>query len=81
MIARLNPDRMTSYSASLFDVGNPNWINCSSCSLVGDLRKRPTPDPNDWEAPSTCKIHHLVLPNSVPWIGCWGTSAMKSAMI
>ena len=36
---------------------------------VGDSRRRPTLDPVDQEAPSTCKVHHPVLLDSVPRIG------------
>ena len=77
---RFNLDRMASYSASLFDVGYPSRIACSSCSSAGDFRRRPTPDPNDQEASSTCKIYHPDLPNSMLWVGCRGISTMKSTM-
>lgn len=80
MIARLSSNRITSCSASLFDAGNPKQIDCSNYSPVGDSRKRPTPDPDDRKAPSTCKIHHLVLLDSVLRVGGCGTSVMKSAM-
>lgn len=68
-IARPKPNRMTSYSASLFDAGNPKRIDYFNCSPVGDLRRRPTPDPDDLEAPSTCKIHHPALLDSLSGVG------------
>ncbi|RVX21416.1 hypothetical protein CK203_001728 [Vitis vinifera] len=67
--ARSNPDRMTSYSASLLEAGNPSRIACSRCSPVGDCSKSPTPDPDDREAPSTRKVHHSFSPGSLRWIG------------
>lgn len=57
-IARLRSDIMTLYFVSLFDVGNSKQIDCSSCFLVGDSRRRPTLDLDDRETPSTWKIHH-----------------------
>ncbi|RVW41143.1 hypothetical protein CK203_069845 [Vitis vinifera] len=51
--ARSNPDRMASYSASLFKAGNPSRMACSRCSPIGDCSRSPTPDPDDHEAPST----------------------------
>ena len=56
--ARFNPDRMTLYSASLLDTGNPIRMACSSCSPVGDCKRRPTSDPEVREAPSMCRVHH-----------------------
>ncbi|KAL6319765.1 hypothetical protein AAG906_036823 [Vitis piasezkii] len=53
---------------------------CSNCSLVEDCSSSPTPDPDDREAPSTCKVHHSVLSNSPPRAGCWGDSTTKSAI-
>ena len=78
--ARFNPDRTTSYSVSLFDVGNPSRMACSSCSPVGDFRRWPTSDPDDREVPSIYKIHHPALPDSELWVGYRGTSTMKLAM-
>ena len=57
MVARPNPDRMASYSASLFEAGKSRRMDCSSHSPFGALRRSPTPDPDEWEAPSTCRDH------------------------
>ena len=57
MVARPNPDRMTSYSASLFEAGKSRRMDCSSRSPVGVLRRSPTPDPDGREAPSTSRHH------------------------
>lgn len=73
-------DRMASYSASLLNVRNLSRMTCSNCSPIGDRRKRPTSDPEDWEASSTYKVHHPSLPDSMPRAGCWGTLAMKSTI-
>ena len=80
MNARFNPNRMASYSASLFDAGNLSRMAYSNCSPVGDFRRRSTPDSDDRETPSTCKVHHPTLHDSMFWAGCRGTSAMKLAM-
>ena len=77
---RSNPDRMTSYSALLFDAGNPSWMACSSCSPVGDYGSSPTLDLDNREAPSTRKVHHSILLDSPPRAGYWGDSTTKSAM-
>ncbi|RVW44261.1 hypothetical protein CK203_099618 [Vitis vinifera] len=78
--ARSNPDRMVSYSASLFDVRNPNRMACSSCSPVGDCSRIPTLDLDDRETPSTCKVHYSTLSSSPSRAGCWGDSTTKSAI-
>ena len=57
MVARPNPDRMTSYSASLFEAGKSRRMDCSNRSPIGVLRRSPTPDPNERKAPSTCRDH------------------------
>ena len=77
---RFNSDMMASYSASLLDAGNSSRMTYSSCSLVSDRKSGPTLDPEDGEAPSTCRVHHPSLPGSLSQGGCWGTSAMKSDM-
>ena len=79
-IARFSLDRMASYSASLLDAGNPSWITCSSCSPVGDCKRRLTSDPEIREAPSTWRIPYPSLLGSASREGCWGISVMKSAM-
>ena len=78
--ARFNPDRMTSYSTSLLESGNPSRIAYSSCSLVGDCKRRPTPDPETRDAPSTWRIHHPSSLGLTSWDDFWGISAMKSTM-
>ena len=50
VIARSNPDRMASYSTSLFDAGNPKRMDYSNFSPVGVLRRSQTPDPDEREA-------------------------------
>ena len=67
--ARLSLARIASYSASLLEAGNPSPIACSSCSLVGDCKRRPISDPEAWDTPSTCSIHHLLLGELTP---LWG---------
>ncbi|KAL6329199.1 hypothetical protein AAG906_014808 [Vitis piasezkii] len=62
--ARSNSNRMVSYSASLFDSGNPSRMACFSCSPVGDCSSSPTLDPDDRETPSTCKVHYSTLSSS-----------------
>ncbi|KAL6333602.1 hypothetical protein AAG906_028787 [Vitis piasezkii] len=59
--ARSNPNRMASYSALLFNAGNPSRMACSSCSPVGNCSSSPTPNPDEQEALSTCKVHHSAL--------------------
>ena len=78
--AMSNSNRMASYSASLFNVGNPKWMACSSCSPIGDYSSSPTPDPNDREVPSTCKVHHSALSNSPSQAGRWEDSTTKLAI-
>ena len=80
VIARPRPNRMTSYSTSFFDAGNPKWMDCSSPSPVGDSRRSPSPDPDDQEAPSTCNTYHLSWVESLSGVGGSGNSAIKSAM-
>ena len=80
MSARSNPDKMASYSTSLFDTGNPSWMACSSCSLVRDCSSSLTPDPDDREAPSTRKVHHFSLSGSPSRAGRWGDSTIKLAI-
>ena len=78
--ARSSPDRMTSYPASLFDVGNPSRMTCSNCSPVGDCSRSPTSDPDDREAPSTRKVHHSSLCSFPSQVGRWGNSTTKSTI-
>ena len=77
---RFNPDMMASYSVSLLDAENSSRMACSNCSLVDDHKKRPTPDPEDRQAPLTYRVYHPSLPGFLCQEGCWGTSAMKSTM-
>ena len=76
---RFNSDMIASYSASLLNVENASRMAYSSCSLVGDCRRRSTPDPDAREAPSTWRIHHPSLHGSTSWED-WGISAMKYVM-
>ena len=78
--ARSNPDKMASYSASLFDAGNPSRMACSSCSPVGDCSSSPTPNPDDREAPSTRKVHRSSLSGFPSRAGHWGDSTTKSTI-
>ena len=78
--ARFSPDRMASYSTSLFAAGNPSRMACSSCSPVGDCSRSPTPNPDNQEAPSTCKVHHSFLCGSPSRAGRWGDSTTKSTI-
>ena len=55
MAARHNPDRMASYSASLFEAGKSRRMDCFSRSPVGALRRSLNPAPDEREAPSTCR--------------------------
>ena len=67
--ARSNPDKIASYSASLLEAENPSRMACSKCSPVGDCSKSPIPEPDDREAPSTRRVHHLVyLIRGVGWV-------------
>ena len=56
MRARFSSARITSYLALLLEAGNPSQIACSSCSLVGDRKSIPIPDPKTQEAPPTCSF-------------------------
>ena len=78
--ARLNPARIASYSASLLEAGNPSQIVCFSYSLVSDCKRRPIPDPETLDAPSTWSVHHPSLREFASWDGFWGTLAIKSDM-
>lgn len=51
--ARLIPDNIASYLASLFDAENPSRIACSNCFPVGNCRRSPTLEPDAQDAPST----------------------------
>ena len=66
--ARHNPDRMASYSASLFEVGKSRRMDCSNHSSVGALRRSPTPNPDEREAPSTCRDHQSSEIDSFVWV-------------
>ena len=80
VVARPNPDRMVSYSALLFEAGKSKWMDCSSCSPVGALRRSPTPDQDEREAPSTCRDHLSSGVHSLSGARASGNSAIKSVM-
>ncbi|KAL6321307.1 hypothetical protein AAG906_016341 [Vitis piasezkii] len=77
--ARSNPDKMTSYSASLLEAGNPSRMACSRCSPVGDCSRSPTPDPDDREAPSTYKAFGSTPARSQPLLGLSWTICLACA--
>ena len=74
--ASSSPAIMASYSDSLLEALKPKWMACSILSLVGEVNCRPIPDPECLEAPSTRRVHQLLLSGQV--LGC-GISARKSA--
>ena len=80
VVARPNPDRMASYSASLFEAGKSRRMDCSSHSPFGALRRSPTPDPDEWEAPSTCRDYQSSKVDSLSGARALGNSTIKSAM-
>ena len=75
-IARSIQSRIASYSASLLDSRKSNRIACSILSLVRALSCKVTLAPVFREAPSTLRIHQLMLPGSA---SCWGIFAKKFA--
>ena len=77
-ISRFIPARIASYSASLLDAVKSNRIACSILSSIGALSCKPTPTPVFREAPSTLRIHQLMLPGSTSY---WTISAKKFANI
>ena len=57
VIASPNPDKMTSYSTSLFEAVKSRRMDCFTRSPVGALRRSPNPDLDEREALSTCRDH------------------------
>ena len=80
VVAWPNPDRMTSYSASLFEAGKSRRMDCSNRSPVGALRRSPTPYPDEREAPSTCIDHQSSEVDSLSGARASSNSAIKSVM-
>ena len=80
MRAKVNLTKITSYSASLLETRNPSQIAYSSCSLVGDCKRRPILDLRALDAQSMWSIHHPSSRESTIWDGFWGSSAIKPTM-
>ena len=78
--ARSNPDKIASYSASLLEAENPSRMAYSKCSPVGDCSRSPIPELDEREAPSTRRVHHSFLLDSLCWLGLREYSITKSAI-
>ena len=60
------PANMASYSDSLLEALKPKWITCSILSPVEDLSYKRMMAPVWRDAPSTLRIHHVMLPWLTP---------------
>ena len=59
--ASSSPAIMASYSDSLLEALKPKWTACSILSLVGEVNYRPILAPECLKAPSTQRVHQLLL--------------------
>ena len=76
IVASSIPTSMVSYSDSLLEALKPKQIAYLIISPIGDLSCKSMPTPVWRDAPSTLRIHHVML----PWLNPdWGISARKSA--
>ena len=69
---KFNVAMIASYSTSLLKVGNPSRIVWSSCSLVGDCKRKHILNPETLDAPSTWSLHHPSLRESISCDGFLG---------
>ena len=75
-----SPTSIASYSTLLLKIEKLRWIACSTSSLNGDCKTRPTLDPDTLDASSTWNVHHF----SPRWLtGCvcfLGSSTINSVI-